>query len=382
MFYTAENRDRRLSYSVKERVILGRGGRTLCSRSPVVGRLISYKNIKSFSGKEALLAVVCGAAYEYDPCFFDDPRTVGVVFVSDSETEMTELPHPSITVYELPSEYNGRIALLDPEGERVFISPDISTVNKYLPRLFHRSEDSLPSFVLRDGKKLSLSVIREDGKDGHEGDIILPLPDLNDAEELYGRCAETVENATGKQVTFLISAEKISVSAISALMRSAVWGDVSVLLRGILNEDELTAFLQSFCHAFCELETDRREFNGYISRGLLIDSPYLLSLAEGLYGVDFFVFDAEALLSLFSGGRKGPPEEVFSHILTQISAVVSKRKDVPCGALLGENTLSPSFCAALERCGVERYVTAPRLYKKLYRILGGQNLYIDKSSDI
>lgn len=369
MFYTAENRDRRLGASVKERVILGKSEKRFCFCAPVVGRLISYKNTKSFFGKEALLTVVYGRPDDADACVFDDPRTVGIVFVSDTDGAVSEPSLPSISVYELPAEYDGRIALLDPEGDRLFISPDISTVNRYLPRLFKGTGDSLPSFILRDGKKLSLSVISNGDGIDTDRDSLIPLPLTEDAEELYLRSAEIVEGAVGRSVTFLLSNDEASVSAIGSVMRSAVWGDLSVLLCGILTEAELTHFLQKFCHAFCELETDRREFNGYICRGLCIDSPYLLSVADRLYGMDFFVFDAEALVSLYCGERKEPPEEVLTLILTLISKVTANRRDIPYGVILGERTLSPSFCKSLEECGIQRYVTSAELFGEMYRML-------------
>ena len=373
MFYTAEDRDRRLSSSVKERVIPGKSEKSLRFRTPVVGRLIYHKNIKSFSGAEALLAVIYELPDEGVAYVFDDPRTVGVVFVYDYDKEAERVSLPSIKVGELPSEYGGRIALLDPEGERLFISPDITTLNRYLPRLFQRSCDLPPSYVLQDGKKLSLSVILNKEKDEQDRNTIRPLPAVDNPEELYLRCSEIAESATGNQVTCSVSARDISVSSLCSLRRCAVWGDVSLLLCGLLCEEELTLFLQKFCHAFCELETDKREFNGYIKRGLLIDSPYLLWAAHSFYGIDFILFDAEKLLALISGQREDPPCDVTSYVLSSISSFVVSRGDIPCGVILGEKTLTQHFCAELVRCGVESFTTDSELFRKLYRILSRQS---------
>ena len=366
MFYTTEVRGKALNTFAKERVIFGKCERGARFYSPAVGRLIPCKSIKGFTGKEALLAVIQNIHDIAEIGLFDDPRIVGAVFISE---KAANIPFPSICVQELPDEYGGRIALLDPERERLFVSPDISTLNRYLPRFFQRSGDPLPTFVLREGKRLSLSVICDIDGNHREGNMLLPIPKAEDQEELYLHCAEIAEGAAGRQVTFSLFADEASVSSVGALMRSAVWGELSILLCGILTKNEFTELMQKFCHAFCELEADRREFDGYVPRGLCIDSPYLLSVAEELFGVDFFVIDAENLLSLFCNGRKAPPEDIHTHILKLISSLISKRRDISYGAILGEKTVTPSFCRALSDMGIEKYITTPDLYLPLYRCL-------------
>lgn len=359
MFYTA----------TKERIILGKSKKDICMRAPVIGRLICYKSIKSFVGNEAILAVVRELPDEADSYLFDDGRVVGTVFVSDMTDAPSELPFPSICIRELSADFNERIALLDHEGDRLFISPDISTVNRYLPRLFCGQGESLPSFVLREGRRLSLSAITEADAKGFGGRLILPLPDISDPDELYLRLAETVEGTWGRQVTFCISEDQVSPSSIGAVMRSALWGEVSLLLCNQLTEDGVTDAMRSFCRAFCELEGDRREFNGYISRGLRIDSPYLLSIAEGLYGIDLFLFDIETLAALFCNRDGDIPYEVIAHILCRISEITGKRREVSYGVILGRRTVTGEICNALFELGVESYAAASELMPSLYRAL-------------
>lgn len=365
MLYSTEHNRGTAHSTVGERVLLGKceGEPIFCS--PVVGRLVFEKNMDSFYGDGALLRVTRRVSDEH---IHDDPRTVGIVIVGDEKAGSVSLP--SIKVADLPEEYMGRIALLDPCCGRLFISPDISTLNRYLPRFFQRQQEKLPTFILRDGKKLSLSVVRSEDDMGDEGDSLIQLDVKGEnEEELYLRCSDITENAVGRRVTFMISAKDTSVSALRALMRGAVWGELSLLLCGILSEDELTDIMRKYCHAFCDLESDGREFNGYIPRGLCIDSPYLLSLSHSLRGVDFFIFDAEHLTALFCDRNSAPPSAAVLYVLSRIKKAVQMRPDIWHGVILGERTLSDDFCKRLKDCGIEWFAARTSHMQKLIRSL-------------
>ena len=361
MLHSTEHNRRTMHSAVGERVLLGKCEEKPFFCSPVVGRLVFEKNMDSFNSDSALIRVTSGVSDEH---INDDPRTVGLVIVGDGKTGVVSLP--SIKVTELPEECVGRIALLDPCCGRLFISPDISTLNKYLPHFFQGQQEKLPTFILRDGKKLSLSMIRDEDNIGDEGDSLIQFNVKGEnEEELYLKCSALTENAVGRRMTLMLSAEDTSVSTLRALMRSAVWGELSLLLCGILSENELTDIMKKYCHAFCDLESDGREFNGYIPRGLCIDSPYLLSLSHSLRGVDFFIYDAERLTSLFCNERNTPPSTAILYVLSKIKNAVQKRSDIWHGVILGDRTLSNEFCNELKDCGIEWYATRTSHIRKL-----------------
>ena len=367
MFYTSEEWGIRPEGFAEERVILGKCHNRIYSRAPVVGRLMLGKDLKSFYGKEALLAVVCDGT---DRDSIEDSRTVGVVRIADGEENISSVPLPSITVKELPHECNGRIALLDPTSERIFISPDITTVNKYLPMIFKKPKESVPPFVLREGKVIRISVIRGAEDTCFDCDtLLLPCQKSECEEELYLRYAEMAEGAIGRSLIVSLSARPLCASSLRALMRGAVWGELSLLICGILTEGELTEFTQEFCRAFCELETEGREFNGYLRRGLCVDTPYLLSIVEKLKGIDFFIFDLEKIVFFLCGGRETPPADVILYALESVCAAINSRGDIRHGVILGKKTLTTQICERLTACGVSRFAVAPEHISTLYRLL-------------
>ncbi len=366
MFSTASKDANRFNSSAAQdqRIIFGKCERSVFFSSPVVGRLVFGKELGSFEGKEALLAVISGK----DNAPFEDARTVGVVRISDIADPDGALPCPSITVPALPPDCHGRIALLDPDGERLFVSPDIVTVNRYVPQIYRGGDDVLPSVIIRNGREIRLSTLCSGGRNMSFGMLVTHLPSENE-EALYRYFSDIAENSVGKSSYVLLSAPSLSRSSLRALLRGAVWGELSLLLGGILTADELTAALSDFCSVFCELETEGREFNGYLPRGLYIDSPHLLSSARELCGIDTFVYDTERLAALMSGGRESVPEELLSELLDKIRHTVSCRPDISHGVTVGKCTLTAPFCLRLADCGISHFTVPPKLMRKLVEIL-------------
>ena len=366
MFYTAEKRGERPDGANRERIIHGKCNDNVYCRAPVVGRLVFCQSLDTFYGKEALLAVISRKA-EAVP--LEDARTVGIVRIADSEEAALPLPCPTITVDEIPPECDGRIALLDPSSGRLFVSPDIATVNRYLPALCRSQSEHIPPFVMCGSKKIRLSVLR----DAYDVDIdcntIIKLWNSDESEEeLYMRYSEMAECAVGRSLTISLSARSDYSDALRALMRGAVWGELSLLLCGILTEGELTDFMKGICAAFCELEAEGREFNGYLPRGLCIDSPYLLSIAKELRGIDFFIFDLEKIIFAL-GGRDEPPEDLILYAIESVCRVSEAREDIRHGVILGERTLCKKICSRLADSGILHFISSPRNIGKICNLI-------------
>ncbi len=85
-----------------------------------------------------------------------------------------------------------------------------------------------------------------------------------------------------------------------ALFRAAVYGRFSLLLGGILSNADVRQAMNEIHSAFCLLELEGREFNGYISKGILIDTPLSLGITD-TDGIDFICLDVSNLSRLFTG---------------------------------------------------------------------------------
>ena len=349
-----------------ELIIHGSCGRDTVGLSPVIGRLIFSENITSFSGKEALLAIV---SENTDRETLEDARTVGIVRIAEPTSSPLGIHCPYLTVSELPRCCDGRIALLDPEGQRLFVSPDIATVNRYLPRLRRSTEEVLTSSVLKNGKRLTLAVVPEMDETDWGLNILLAPPLSEDEEELYLGILEIAEQDVSRSVTVGISGKFASASTLRAILRGAVWGELSLLICDLLTEEELTDFMRRYCRVYCELEGEKREFNGYIRRGISIATPHLLSIAHSLHGIDFFVYDLEQLLSLLCGNRTEPPEQVIYALLSTIGNITDTRTDLCHGVILGQRTISSTICRRLIGLGVSYFAAPPSHINELCRII-------------
>ena len=65
-------------------------------------------------------------------------------------------------------------------------------------------------------------------------------------------------------------------SRIRAIYRASVWGQFSLLCSGAISSSDVSEVVESLKDVFCELESEGREFNGFIKKGILIDTPLLL----------------------------------------------------------------------------------------------------------
>ena len=372
MLRNADTHTHRLDLTAPMKIFLGKCAKRNMQSAPVIGRLIFEEKIDSFSGNEALLAIVDGSYGGYAAY---DGRTVGMVCISDKMGDTSDrMPqYPCITLSELPRDCNGKIALLDPKTQRLYVSPDIVTVNRYTA-LFTPScnTDGKICHRLSDGKKILISVIPDDISDlsfDADGFILNPFGCSTNEEDLYSIYTDIAECAVGQAVEISLSVKNDLECSIRALLRSAVWGEVSLLFSDVLTEDGLTKALDGFHKVFCELEAEGREFNGYIQRGLRIDSPYLFSRASDLCGVDTFVYDAEGLAVSLGGNRQKLPRELTDSLCLDIRKLSEKRRDVKHSVILGNNTLTEPFCRGLIDSGISSYAVPVSKYNELQVLL-------------
>lgn len=162
-------------------------------------------------------------------------------------------------------------------------------------------------------------------------------------EYLYELYRDIAESAPGLDITVSTDADLRLSSRLRALMRASVYGRFSLLFRGIISPKELQAALMEYSKAFCELEADGREFNGYISRGICVDTPSLLLQKPYCDGIDFCALDAERIFRLMTGGT-GISD--YDTVKTTVKYIFEFKKSLPrlkYSVILGERTANEIF---------------------------------------
>lgn len=130
-------------------------------------------------------------------------------------------------------------------------------------------------------------------------DWISQSPSTHIEELFYERCRALAERATGQNVTVGIAFDRTQEDSVNframlcGVFRASVYGRLSVMIRGCVTLTDLFRVKQEIVRAFCDLERDGREFNGYIARGVLIESPILLFSSQIADGMDFICLDSE-----------------------------------------------------------------------------------------
>lgn len=79
--------------------------------------------------------------------------------------------------------------------------------------------------------------------------------------------------------------------------RAAVYGRFYLLCDNIHTAVEYRAFCETVTRLFCELEEEKREFNGYIAKGAILTSPLGLLEGENMRA-DLLLADMDTLLPL------------------------------------------------------------------------------------
>ena len=305
----------------------------------VMGRLVfSDSGIEKYYGEAHISVIPRGIETQGSEAVNDN--TVGIVRICDSTTSRTPDGLPAICVSGLPRWCEGRIAILDPESKRLFVSPDLATVNRYFPKKnVSRTQTEtrpqiLPVFSHPSEIRGETYEFLFDG---------LPPCRLEGEEETYNFYRDIAERATGIPITVTVSADKSLPDRLCALYRSAVYGRFSLLFRGILTSLQLSELLGESNSAFCRLQSDGREFNGYVKRGICIDSPYLMRSKTNPDGFDFLVVDAERILRLETNCAAVIPDTVLRELANNVTELCRKGGGMEYSVILGEKTLSAAF---------------------------------------
>ena len=223
-----------------------------------------------------------------------------------TDTDGYGLPVIRITedAYKLTEELLDEIAILDCVRQRLYVDPDIEVINSYVGELAALPAKRLP-WIRTDGDKVSGSC------DGIMVDV------ADDEDGAYELLCEMADKNTGERIIALMGSDGDPLSGIRGVLRAAVWGRISVLFRvNLASEAEK---LLSMTHtAFCSLEKEGREFNGFIPKGIMIQTPIMLASAPSRFA-DFFVFDCNALIKGYTSTENSGIAEVLSLVIDYAS---------------------------------------------------------------
>ena len=121
-------------------------------------------------------------------------------------------------------------------------------------------------------------------------------------QALYERLRTLVErNPEREHVVFVQSANKEK--EIKAIFRAAVYGNVSLLFGNIFTNEDANEAKESANRAFRALLEEGHEFNGFLPKGILIDTPLALLSGISEQGFDFFCLDAKKISFLLMGAE-------------------------------------------------------------------------------
>lgn len=218
--------------------------------------------------------------------------------------ELCSLGVPCVLIDYADAEYESyrnRIALIDTERGVFALDPSIETLE-----LYRSNDGEIVDFPCPTGRALedicAVNFSEERGsflissgllcKEGELFDSALTLWERFLPELIVVDMAVPSGDERGLCV-FSEQAEQ--------LFCAALYGSFAVSLSGFCAEGELADGISLFHKAFCALEAEGREFNGYIPRGITLSSPIWLMTPTPVSNPDFIILDIDSLIpALFS----------------------------------------------------------------------------------
>jgi hypothetical protein len=253
----------------------------------------------------SILCVRAGERIERATLLLCPPSAV-IAFCGDNDSyagELCSLGVPCVLVDSDGAEYESyrnKVALIDTERCIFALDPSVETLELYRSPRSEGSRLSCPvgRIIERSGE---LAFSEERGSFFISSELLCAEGELFDsAVSLWERLIPeliVVDMATPSGETSL---RAFSENA-EQLFCAALYGSFAVSFSGFHTESELADAISVFHKAFCVLEAEGREFNGYIPRGITVSSPLWLMRSCPVTNPDFIILDTDLLIpSLFS----------------------------------------------------------------------------------
>ncbi len=236
---------------------------------------------------------------------------VGVVLLGGALENVT-LPKAEVPVF-VPFEGEGsdtafageKIAILDCGRKKLCIDPDIDVIKSFFDRFSSVDKKRVP-VLCTDSERVG---------EGFDGVVVTAD---GDEDTVYERVCDIADTNTGAAIVAQISCGEGLYERIKGVMRAAVWGRVWLLCQ-VRTPEEAESLFEAVGAAVHELENEGREFNGFIPKGISIETPIML-LSEPPRGLDFYAVNCNKLLFGFTATENTDrsADRVFECILRYI----------------------------------------------------------------
>ena len=203
-----------------------------------------------------------------------------------------------------------KIAILDCQRQKLCVDPDIDVIKRYFGRLAALPESKIP-WICTDSYDIA------GGCDG----VLVRV--RGDEEEVYDLLCNIADRNTGARIVAQTAFDGDVVRRIRGVLRAAVWGRISLICQ-VNTPDEAQQFFSLTHTAFCALESEGREFNGFIPKGIRVDTPITLLSAPNRYS-DIFVLDCNSLLKRFTASEN--TDNASRQVLSYISEFIRQVGD-------------------------------------------------------
>ena len=274
----------------------------------VTGRLLRIENAHRSVGEYAKILIWDGVRELVDSSL---EGAVGLILCDCPNGTVKKQARRIAELYRLPSmEVNAKlpentVAILDTRHKKLFINPDLETIGAYLSPSTQASPSK--TVLTLDGECFPLPY-------GFDGVTVgADIPRSADEQQTYEYLCDISDSYTGLSI---VAHADLSLGAqgfrkrLRAIYRAGVWGRFSLLCTSVSTPEQVKECIMTMHEVFHELDTESREFDGFMSKGLLIDTPLMLLSRAETRMIDFFYIDVKKLRRLFSGSeKKGVGEE-------------------------------------------------------------------------
>ncbi|MBE6577496.1 MAG: hypothetical protein E7653_05100 [Ruminococcaceae bacterium] len=222
---------------------------------------------------------------------------VGVVFPNDLGESAIEKASrlaefcrlPALGVNFSPALANDSIAILDSAHSKLYVNPDLETINCYFGAHTRQAKRNTNTLLETSGTVRVADTT-------HCGLVAGRTHEL-DEQKYYEYLCELADTNTGAELVACANAcdSDRFISDTRAIYRAGVWGKFSLLCTCVCTPEHADELVMLLHKVFCMLEDEGREFNGFIPKGILVDTPLLLLSKPKHSVIDFFCLDFERL---------------------------------------------------------------------------------------
>lgn len=304
-------------------------GQVVFGGGTVLGRIKFFD--ESYT-EGSILCVRGGESIDRETLLLCPPLAVIVLCCGESNSisELCTLGVPCIVMSErdIKNEIcKNSVALVDAERGIVTLDPSIETLNFYSS---HRRSSACLS-ALESEIGVILDGVDKIGRRAVSAEHYLISDRVLEHENIFDSTLSLFERLKPDSITVELcvpsaygGSERDFFERVFELYRAGLYGGIALSLVGFDCEKELCSALQILHKAFCALEAEGREFNGFMPRGITVSAPIWLLRAAPVSNPDFIILDLDRLLpSLFSLS----PEEIMKKekaLKKELSLVVER----------------------------------------------------------